>query len=618
MAKASSKKKGTPKKKTTATKKPAKAKAPAKGKAKAPAKGKATAKAKSAKPAAPKKGAGGRKPTPSRSALLLKRFDEWSPASPYRPPDQAAEVPSAPPFVSGKTAKETDRLRSLLFKTFDLSERSAPVEPKSAGKPPAKAKAKSTKPAPRREVSRAELLKRRFGDWSPAELFRPMAQAAGEIPPSPPFVSGETAEETERLRSLLFRTFDLSDVTPAPTGTAEPEPPAPPAEKAPPPPRREIPRSELLRLRFDDWRPDELFRPAAVSPEVPAAPPFVSGGTADETERLRSLLFRTFELSDVTPVPADASVEAETAAMPEPEAPSVEPEPETTADSELPAAEADAATEPPPEQAETSPEVETAAIPEPESPPDEPPPSGGIRPTLPPMARMVAESADRAAPEQPSTQVPPIDTKGSDPMESTVKFFTGCLVLMFAFIIWASFSNASKYYVEPVKDGIEIWKGNFAPMGSDRLIRLPGAGGPDRIKDVYTAEEVLPLAAEYYLGKAEAALNVPGMPDYDKVRDYLQEAIRYGTRKEIRQAMAWMKDLRIIIFMNKADIAAARGTEAGIQDAIGLMEQAAALDSNDILELNRESQMPLIEKKINALKDLLTAPDEAVEAAPAG
>ncbi len=344
----------------------------------------------------------------------------------------------------------------------------------------------------------------------------------------------------------------------------------------------------------------------------------MSGGTAEETERLRSLLFRTFDLSDVTPAPADAPVEADTAAIPEPEAPSVEPEPETTADAELPAAEADAATEPPPEQAETSPEVETAAVPEPESPPDEPPPSGGIRPTLPPMARMVAESADRAAPEQPSTQVPPIDTKGSDPMESTVKFFTGCLVLMFAFIIWASFSNASKYYVEPVKDGIEIWKGNFAPMGSDRLIRLPGAGGPDRIKDVYTAEEVLPLAAEYYLGKAEAALNVPGMPDYDKVRDYLQEAIRYGTRKEIRQAMAWMKDLRIIIFMNKADIAAARGTEAGIQDAIGLMEQAAVLDSNDILELNRESQMPLIEKKINALKDLLTAPDEAVEAAPAG
>ena len=203
-------------------------------------------------------------------------------------------------------------------------------------------------------------------------------------------------------------------------------------------------------------------------------------------------------------------------------------------------------------------------------------------------------------------------------METTVKFFTGCLVLVFAFIIWASFSNASKYYVEPVKDGIEIWKGNFAPMGSDRLIRLPGVGGPDRIKDVYTAKEVLPLVAEYYLAKAEAALNVPGMPDYDEVKDYLQEVVRYGTRKEVRQAMARMKDLRIIIFMNKSDIAAARGTEAGIQDAIGLMEQAAELDSKDLMGLDRESKMPLIEKKINALKNLLPTPDEAVEAAPAG
>ncbi len=203
-------------------------------------------------------------------------------------------------------------------------------------------------------------------------------------------------------------------------------------------------------------------------------------------------------------------------------------------------------------------------------------------------------------------------------MESTVKFFTGCLVVVFMFIIWASFSNASKYYVEGVDDGIEIWKGNFAPMGSDPLIRLPGASAPDLLKGAYTAEEVLPLAAEYYLARAEAALNVPGMPDYAEVNAYLQEAIRYGNREEVRQAMARMKDLRIIIFMNKADIKAAWGTEEGLQEAIGLLEQAAELDGKGLMALDRKSKAPLIEKKIKALKELLAAPDRAVEAAPAG
>lgn len=202
-------------------------------------------------------------------------------------------------------------------------------------------------------------------------------------------------------------------------------------------------------------------------------------------------------------------------------------------------------------------------------------------------------------------------------METTLKFFAACLILVFVFIIGASFSNASKYYLRPTENGAEIWKGSFAPMGKERVVRLPGVGVPENIRSVYGKEELFPIAFDYYLNRANEILEAPGVPDYQRVKANLNKAIDYGTKGNVQQAFSRMKDVEILILMNKADIAAAKRTDEGLKEAISYLEKARKMDSNNLLDLDREGYDRLLEQKIAGLKALLTAPEMKLEPEPA-
>ena len=103
----------------TKAKASAKAKAPAKAKARTAAKAKAPAKARAKKAAAPKKG------KVTIKALLSKRFDtgvmdKLAAQSPYKA-KESVKIPESPPFVSGRSRKQVEQVRALLFRAFDLT-----------------------------------------------------------------------------------------------------------------------------------------------------------------------------------------------------------------------------------------------------------------------------------------------------------------------------------------------------------------------------------------------------------------------------------------------------------------------------------------------------------------
>jgi len=73
------------------------------------------------------------------------------------------------------------------------------------------------------------------------------------------------------------------------------------AKKAKAPARKKkLTTKELLFKKFDVWKPDELFRPAAAvrSSTGFTAPPLVSSDDEAEVSRIRKLLFKTFDLSE--------------------------------------------------------------------------------------------------------------------------------------------------------------------------------------------------------------------------------------------------------------------------------------------------------------------------------
>jgi hypothetical protein len=93
----------------------------------------------------------------------------------------------------------------------------------------------------------AELLKKTFDRVTPAQLYTPPAAPVADTA-SPPFVSGLDPEETDRVRQLLFKTFDLSIPDPEPEPEPEETKPKPIfAQPTPPPVEPKEPMDPMLK-----------------------------------------------------------------------------------------------------------------------------------------------------------------------------------------------------------------------------------------------------------------------------------------------------------------------------------------------------------------------------------
>ncbi len=184
-------------------------------------------------------------------------------------------------------------------------------------------------------------------------------------------------------------------------------------------------------------------------------------------------------------------------------------------------------------------------------------------------------------------------------------------VLLIALIIATSAMNSNKYYIKPADGTVEIWQGNFSPMGEELLIMLPGVQPPETIKDVYSKADISPLISNYYVEKADTLLQVPGMPDFEGIRAYLNTAMSYATSAEANQiAQARLNHIDLMILMYKADVAAGKGTVADLEDAKGYLVEAAELDIDDL-------QLDLVEQKVAAIDDILAELKAEAAKAPA-
>ncbi|RZB31791.1 MAG: hypothetical protein SRB1_01410 [Desulfobacteraceae bacterium Eth-SRB1] len=184
----------------------------------------------------------------------------------------------------------------------------------------------------------------------------------------------------------------------------------------------------------------------------------------------------------------------------------------------------------------------------------------------------------------------------------TKYFVAACIVLLAIITIGTSFSNKNKYYINVTDGAVEIWQGKFAPMGAGLLITLPGAQPPESIRAVYSKEEAFPFAFNYYIDRADALLDAPGMPDFEGIKLYLNKALSFGTTQDLsKAAYTRLNSIDLMILMYKADVAASKETISGFEAALRYLNKAALLEIND-------SQTELIKQKIKSIKILLAKP----------
>lgn len=509
-------------------------------------------------------------PTPEKEKpltlkeLVLKKFESSAQASLYSPPATPKAAFDAPPFVSGYDDAETERIRKLIFKTFDLSSPEFEPVTKAPSAPEPQA-AEETAPAPAAAppvadappavpnappVPICELLKKKFEMTAPATLYSPPAAPKADYN-APPFVSGQDDAETGRIRKLLFKTFDLGSPEFAPATEALPAPEPPVAEETTPVPAAAPPVADA---------------PPAV-PETPVAAPEASEPVA-ETVASEALTPPASE-SETVPPAAEAAVTEATAAAP-------------------------------------------ATLAEPPKPPKRPLPIGMDFPKPPPVPTIdmpEASVTDISADSMTRSFTP---KKGLDPMVKKAIGAGIALAAVFIILLLASFQNTTNYYLAAQNGTLEVWQGKWGPMGKERIAVLPGMDIPEKFKPVYSKAEVGTLIVDNYLNRANDLMAAPGIPNIELIRSLLTQALPFaGTAETRRSITAGLNRIDLTALLFKADVSADKATPEGFETAISYLNEAADLATTD-------AEKQLIDLKVKQIEAKLTPAPPAIEpAAPA-
>ena len=231
----------------------------------------------------------------------------------------------------------------------------------------------------------------------------------------------------------------------------------------------------------------------------------------------------------------------------------------------------------------------------------------------------VADAPAEPKPPEPEPEVPklsetisfePPTEEPPDPVKRAMKYTLLGFAALIAILIMASVSNRSNYYINATDGAVEIWQGTFAPLGSERILILPGAEAPAPIKETYSKDEAYPIAFRYYLNKADAMLEVPGMPNLEKIRSFLVQALAYATTVELRQAAnERLNSIDLMLYVYKADIAVSKGTPEDLDKALEFLNKASQL------KLSQE-QLNLINQKVEAAKQLKSSISQEAAATP--
>jgi hypothetical protein len=163
--------------------------------------------------------------------------------------------------------------------------------------------------------------------------------------------------------------------------------------------------------------------------------------------------------------------------------------------------------------------------------------------------------------------------------------------------------NQGKYYIQSTDGALEIFQGSFAPMGEKLLISLPGVQAPETVKDVYSKTDVYPMIFNYYVEKADTLLKVPGLPDFEGIKTYINKARPYAITPESKDVVyKRLSNIDLLILLYKADVAATKSTLSDLNEAKAFLAEASRLDIDDIQLGLVHKKMEAVDKKIADLK----------------
>jgi hypothetical protein len=103
--------------------------------------------------------------------------------------------------------------------------------------------------------------------------------------------------------------------------------------------------------------------------------------------------------------------------------------------------------------------------------------------------------------------------------------------------------------------------------------------------------------------KADTLLAVPGLPDFEGIKRYLNKALAYATTPAANEAVfSRLNNIELMILLYKADVSASKPTLSDLKKAKGYLSDAERLDIDDLkIDLIRQ-KMSAVDQQMAALK----------------
>jgi hypothetical protein len=227
-------------------------------------------------------------------------------------------------------------------------------------------------------------------------------------------------------------------------------------------------------------------------------------------------------------------------------------------------------------------------------------------------------AAEKAAAEKAAIRYQPsAETAAADPAGKLLKYGIAGFVVLILLVIGSSFMNARNFYIKPTEGATEIWQGTFAPKGARLMISLPGMFYTDPLKDVYSQSDVFPLIFRYYIDKADTLLDVPGLPDFEGVKSYLDQALEYAVTPELASAArSRLNTINLMVLLYKADVAASKDTINDLEASLKYLQEAYDVEMDQLQKELILQKTAAASAKLQLLKAQAVEAEEKAAAIP--
>ena len=399
--------------------------------------------------------------------------------------------------------------------------------------------------------------------------------------------------------------------------------------KAKPP--KEVSIKDLIFKKFEPLAEREtLYTPAGNSTKNYSAPPFISSEDPNEIERIKKLLTNKYSMADLRAAAEKAAAEKAAAEKAAAEKAAAEKAAAEKAAAEKAAAEKAAAEKAAAEKAAAEKAAAEKAAAEKAAAEKAAAEKAAAEKAAAEKAAAEKAAAEKAAAEKAAAEkaaaekaaaIPPLPVKKvkepGDPQEKVMKIGLGVFALLIFYLILVSYSNMNTFSLKGKNGAVELWQGQFSPMGEELVMVLPGAQLPDLMKQSGSKKDIFPFVVNYYLDKADTIYEVPGIPDFQSIESYLNKAEPYAATTQLKNKIDTRKTtINFTVLLTRAEVAINSGTPEGLKSAVNYLNAANKLDID-------EMKTELVNKKLQAVEAMLTdfeistkSPEKKIEAAP--